>query len=73
MIRQKDTHWDTPRNNAKTVFKVRYNIPSGTGLGLFQKSIIEAHGGKMWASNNDANQEKEGGGGGGHYSRLINL
>lgn len=37
---------------------------SGTGLGLFiSKSIIEAHGGgKMLASNNDANQEKGGGG-----------
>jgi signal transduction histidine kinase len=31
---------------------------SGIGLGLFiSKSIIESHGGTMWASNNDTSQE----------------
>jgi signal transduction histidine kinase len=34
-----------------TKFAIKSNM--GTGLGLFiSKSIVEAHGGKMWAENN---------------------
>ena len=34
--------------------KFATNSSSGTGLGLFiSKRVVEAHGGKMWARNND--------------------
>jgi two-component system, OmpR family, sensor histidine kinase VicK len=42
--------------------KFATNSPKGTGLGLFiSKSIIEAHGGRIWAKNNsDVNREGRG-------------
>lgn len=42
--------------------KFATNSPKGTGLGLFiSKSIIEAHGGRIWAKNNN-DVSREGGG-----------
>jgi signal transduction histidine kinase len=38
-----------------TKFATKSDMVGGTGLGLFiSKSIIEAHGGKMWAENNNS-------------------
>ncbi|HEY6883378.1 MAG TPA: HAMP domain-containing sensor histidine kinase, partial [Nitrososphaeraceae archaeon] len=38
-----------------TKFATKSEVASGTGLGLFiSKSIIESHGGKLWAQNNNS-------------------
>src|SRR5918994_463864 len=41
-------------------FTTKSTIAGGTGLGLFiSKNIIEMHGGKIWATNNNVNNEIE--------------
>lgn len=51
-----------PANVAKNLFtKFVSGSNSGTGLGLFiSKNIIEAHGGRIWATNNDATATDDG-------------
>ena len=48
-----------PEDTAKTIFEVCYKKSSqGNRLGLYiSKNIIEAHGGKMWAWNNDESEK----------------
>jgi signal transduction histidine kinase len=43
-----------------TKFATKSTIAGGTGLGLFiSKNIIEMHGGKIWATNNNVNNKIE--------------
>jgi signal transduction histidine kinase len=43
-----------------TKFATKSEVVGGTGLGLFiSKSIIESHGGKLWAQNNNMGNDVE--------------
>ena len=48
-----------PEIQSRLFEKFATKSEKGTGLGLFIcKSIIEAHGGRMWAENNDTDEER---------------
>ncbi|WP_292269775.1 HAMP domain-containing sensor histidine kinase [Butyricimonas sp.] len=60
LVTVEDNGWGIPASALKRVFKARYRLPRyrkqvrGTGIGLsVAKSVIEAHGGKIWAESEE--------------------
>jgi signal transduction histidine kinase len=56
MVSVSDTGIGLPPQQADQIFNAFFTTkPEGTGMGLrISRSIVESHGGRLWADNNDA-------------------
>jgi signal transduction histidine kinase len=55
VISVRDTGVGLPAENLNEIFNVFFTTkPDGSGMGLaISRSIIESHGGRLWATGND--------------------